>query len=260
MKRMIIQSCFFILLLTSGTGFAETGLSLDVLNGTNLVNSLIFKGSSTVMGKTLIRNTGSVTFDLGLTLTGSAGLIPVTSTPSSEEVRIFGLFHAPSFNPLFSDFDDNDLILPVMRMAATNGFAMAGELKNYKAYNVVSGGERTLSFRIDTPSFTAKTNQALSLRILITAVPSPPEKESKPSQSFFTPNGDGVNDVLRFPGLAGDFMVKILDSAGRIVKLIRDKNEWDGTDTSGLPVRGGMYMYQYSFEGRFRCGLVVLAR
>lgn len=63
---------------------------------------------------------------------------------------------------------------------------------------------------------------------------------------YFTPNGDGVNDlwhiegIWEFPGSK----VFIFDRYGRIINGIRpDSSGWDGTDENGVPVASNDYWF-----------------
>lgn len=65
--------------------------------------------------------------------------------------------------------------------------------------------------------------------------------------NVFTPNGDGVNDVLDFSPYynCGSFQFEIFDRWGlSIIKSSQTKsNAWDGRTTSGMPVPDGTYFY-----------------
>jgi len=61
---------------------------------------------------------------------------------------------------------------------------------------------------------------------------------------FFSPNGDGVNDVVIFSKVSNP--VKIYNIYGELVKTLYEDNgqiKWDGTDEQGRPVPGGVYLY-----------------
>ena len=89
---------------------------------------------------------------------------------------------------------------------------------------------------------------------------------------LFTPNGDGLNDrvyfVLENPNgssVAGE----ILDKEGRHVRALPPSSlqtgigttlTWDGKDDHGVVVRGGVYIYKITGEGKTFTGAVGVAR
>ncbi|MCD6531533.1 gliding motility-associated C-terminal domain-containing protein, partial [bacterium] len=87
----------------------------------------------------------------------------------------------------------------------------------------------------------------------------------------FTPNGDGVNDVIYFdfPGMVKDgATVTILTAEGVLVRRIElspalphTSAFWDGTDENGNPVPPGIYIYFITRNGSTLCkGSISLAR
>ena len=67
--------------------------------------------------------------------------------------------------------------------------------------------------------------------------------------NIFSPNGDGLNDVLHVNGLTGeDFNFRIYDRWGNILFETSDASTgWDGT-ANGKVVNSGEYVYTYSFK------------
>lgn len=65
--------------------------------------------------------------------------------------------------------------------------------------------------------------------------------------NVFTPNGDGVNDVLDFSPYykCGSYQFEVFDRWGlSITKSSQTKNNaWDGRTTSGMAVPDGTYFY-----------------
>jgi flagellar hook assembly protein FlgD len=88
---------------------------------------------------------------------------------------------------------------------------------------------------------------------------------------IFTPNGDGRNDKARFEfdnpeqlPIAGT----IYDLSGARVGSLQQGNSigptdvmlWDGKNTDGQVVAGGIYIYQIEFQGKHATGTVIVAR
>ena len=91
------------------------------------------------------------------------------------------------------------------------------------------------------------------------------EPHKKPEEKIFTPNGDGINDLLIFHGLSGKlqqggFEIKIIDVRGRLIRLITDVEYWDGKDEEGKYVKTGAYLYQYKYDNNFITGIAIIAR
>ena len=66
------------------------------------------------------------------------------------------------------------------------------------------------------------------------------------TSTVFSPNGDGINDVFRFPEKGGTyFRCRIYNRWGRLIYRWDDKNEgWDGTiQLTGAKVNDGVYYY-----------------
>lgn len=64
--------------------------------------------------------------------------------------------------------------------------------------------------------------------------------------NVFTPDGDGINDVLAAPSLdqPQTYELKIFDRWGRLVNSSGENPPaWNGTDRSGKPVNDGVYYY-----------------
>jgi hypothetical protein len=83
---------------------------------------------------------------------------------------------------------------------------------------------------------------------------------------ILTPNGDGLNDKARFL-LDNPEQIpvsgSIFDLSGARVRDLEngvDQLLWDGKDSSGQKVAGGIYVYQIEFEGKHATGTVVVAR
>jgi gliding motility-associated-like protein len=78
----------------------------------------------------------------------------------------------------------------------------------------------------------------------------------------FTPNGDGINDRVRFAfnllQLTNEapLNVRLFDLSGRLLKVVHDGGQesgklnffWDGRDESGALVAPGIYLYRIEIE------------
>jgi hypothetical protein len=87
---------------------------------------------------------------------------------------------------------------------------------------------------------------------------------------IFTPNGDGFNDKVGFHfdnpedlPVAGE----IFDLSGAKVADLKPGTGdpasfliWDGKDTDGRTVAGGIYIYQIEYQGKHATGTVAVAR
>lgn len=84
---------------------------------------------------------------------------------------------------------------------------------------------------------------------------SEPKEELPPAlinvPNVFTPNGDGVNDVLKVTAEnASEYTLKVYNRGGQIVFESNDKNEvWDGSDKAGNSLPSGIYFYQLQVKG-----------
>jgi gliding motility-associated-like protein len=84
---------------------------------------------------------------------------------------------------------------------------------------------------------------------------------------IFSPNGDGINDVVYFavdnPRLA-EVKGRVFDRSGAEVGDLaapdQDTLSWDGRDRNGSVVPAGAYVYWIEGEGQVLSGWVVVAR
>lgn len=70
------------------------------------------------------------------------------------------------------------------------------------------------------------------------------------SENFFTPNGDGINDVWVIENITEypNHTLSILDRAGKLVFKVRNyKNDWDGK-FNGVALPQGTYYYSIDFD------------
>lgn len=87
---------------------------------------------------------------------------------------------------------------------------------------------------------------------------------------IFSPNGDGINDKARFEFDNPELLPvtgSVYDiSGGRVADLTPSTTDptgvllWDGKDSDGTVVPGGIYVYQITFEGKHATGTVVVCR
>jgi len=87
---------------------------------------------------------------------------------------------------------------------------------------------------------------------------------------IFSPNGDSYNDKAAFHfSNPEDLPVQgeVFDIAGAKVADLKPGGPdpaslllWDGKDTDGRAVPGGIYLYQLEFQGKRATGSVVVAR
>lgn len=79
---------------------------------------------------------------------------------------------------------------------------------------------------------------------------SPPTGTDSALPNFFSPNGDGVNDVWEYTLLDNpkDLMLAIYDRYGiRVYEHKQNKNFWDGKNESGTICPSGTYWVYYAF-------------
>ena len=86
---------------------------------------------------------------------------------------------------------------------------------------------------------------------------------------IFSPNGDGSNDKVVFHFDNPEILPlsgKIFDLSASSVATLKSGADptstlvWDGKDSEGRVVPGGIYLYQIDFEGKVITGTVVVAR
>lgn len=86
---------------------------------------------------------------------------------------------------------------------------------------------------------------------------------------IFTPNGDGYNDKVGFHFDNPELLPvtgEVFDVTGARVADLREGTDpaslllWDGKDSDGRVVPGGIYIYQITFQGKQTNGTVVVAR
>ncbi len=96
----------------------------------------------------------------------------------------------------------------------------------------------------------------------------------KPLEKVITPNSDGQNDSVTFNGFqkyraslsinsssdSSSSSIKIYDLNNRLLRDLQDSDRWDGRDNNGNIVEGGIYIYQYTFNGQTASGSIVVVK
>lgn len=89
--------------------------------------------------------------------------------------------------------------------------------------------------------------------------------------TVFTPNHDGINDVVTFnivPKTSeGKAEIKIYETTGKTIRIITENDvgsgisiSWDGFDENGKSVESGAYIYTVTVSGIMTTGTLVVAR
>lgn len=127
-------------------------------------------------------------------------------------------------------------------------------------------GSTEIVCEVDTGDQIAEQDEGNNTASLTLTVELPDELPVRPNP--FTPNGDGVNEVVKFDtrefGL-NQPTVEIYTFEGRLIRSLSDvssgKIEWDGTDDSGEKQPPGVYLYVVRDGGQdVASGQVTLAR
>ncbi|MFA5858223.1 MAG: FlgD immunoglobulin-like domain containing protein [Elusimicrobiota bacterium] len=94
----------------------------------------------------------------------------------------------------------------------------------------------------------------------------------KPKEKVITPNSDNKNDFAFFNGINNvsasitmDGLVEspkiyVYDLNNKLVRMLEDKDTWDGKDELGQLVENGVYIYQYELNGQRVSGSLVVAK
>ena len=79
---------------------------------------------------------------------------------------------------------------------------------------------------------------------------------------FFTPNGDGYNDnwYIRFSSFEPNFEVKIFDRYGKLLKVMDNKEFWDGTFNGKLMPSDDYWFNVIRYNGKIHKGHFALKR
>lgn len=192
------------------------------------------QNTQTALGLRTGSYTVNVTDAKGCTIQATANVgniagprVSYTTTPASPVVLIFPdatiQFNATSTKPGVTyqwDFGD--------------GTGATGDNPSHTYGRIGSYWVRLIGTDAAGCRDTART--ADSIRIV--------EQPALIAPNVFTPNGDGVNELMVFQtNYLSEFQVSVFDRAGRIVFTSNSlANSWDGT-TSGGPAPAGVYFY-----------------
>lgn len=80
--------------------------------------------------------------------------------------------------------------------------------------------------------------------------------------NVFSPNGDGVNDLVFQTDSFANLRVEILNRWGNLVFTAEEGNGWEGTDMNGNPLNEGAYFYALKDKKNklFKSGFIHLIR
>ena len=126
-------------------------------------------------------------------------------------------------------------------------------------------GKHEIKLSIDPDNYIAESNDDNNTATKILEVF---EGELIVRSNPFTPNDDGINDMVSFNfekvGVI-DPLLKLFDVSGRMILTIKDRAGyefiWDGKDRFGNPAQPGVYLYLLEDQNRMIAnGYVVLAR
>lgn len=126
-------------------------------------------------------------------------------------------------------------------------------------------GTHVLTFRIDPESKIYDTDRSNNVGDLTIEVI---EGELSVRSNPFTPNGDGINDIVTFNFeqlSVADPQLKLYDISGRMIMTLQERRGlsfiWTGVDRFGNPAQPGVYLYLLQDRNEVIAnGYIVLAR
>jgi len=103
----------------------------------------------TTFGTMSIINDGESLIDISLAIVSTTTRNKIVSTKPSKdkEFRFYSVFS--STIPLYDKFNYDDILSSVTKISSIDTFAISGESKFVKGYDISSGSTRTLFFRLD---------------------------------------------------------------------------------------------------------------
>lgn len=140
-------------------GAAEVDAGSIVANTTN-----VYQGSS-VRGIFKNNGTGQEDFSLRAEVI-QGGVTLVSSTPASNQVRLFVIFGQWDKTYSKTDFASDDVITTSYQAADADRFAVSSDSASVKGYDVPSAGERSILFCIN-PGKTTSDPQGNKVKIKI---------------------------------------------------------------------------------------------
>lgn len=155
---------------------------------------------------------------------------------TSVSASITSTVPASSFIVVQSNYFSNNATLTanVVGGAGTFMFSLdSGPFQLSNVFNNVSSGNHTITV-IDMQGCTN-----LSQTVFVLDYP-----------HFFTPNGDGINDEWFIAGLKNGDMIYIFDRYGKLIKLLKSYQGWDGTyNEEPLPSDDYWFSVNYQENG-----------
>ncbi|MBN1385023.1 MAG: hypothetical protein JW983_09110 [Elusimicrobia bacterium] len=146
-------------------------LSFSIVASTDSVSVEIEKNESMVFGTMTITNDGDDPFAVALSMGHNSPWELVSKfSDRDEEIMFYGIF--TDNKPAVDDFDKHDVIFMTETIAHVNTFAKASDKKGVKGYDIGKGEQRSLFFRIDSPSTTVHIDEAYSFNVNATIISS----------------------------------------------------------------------------------------
>jgi len=173
-----------------------------------------------------------------------------------------GVETAPVFDPIQIKIWDNNFVLldTVIQSLSLNDYVDLAQ-----RFTLHRKGKHEIKLSIDPDNYIAESNDDNNTASKILEVF---EGELVVRSNPFTPNDDGINDMVSFNfekvGVI-DPLLKLFDVSGRMILTIKDRAGyefiWDGKDRFGNPAQPGVYLYLLEDQNRMIAnGYVVLAR
>ncbi len=98
-------------------------------------------------------------------------------------------------------------------------------------------------------------------------------EQYRPREKIITPNSDGSNDFACFNGIHNFWAalsasndsgisneIRIYSINNQVIRTIDSSDVWDGKDSESNSVENGIYIYQYTINGKYVTGTVVIAK
>ncbi|WP_311935440.1 T9SS type B sorting domain-containing protein [Hwangdonia seohaensis] len=234
-----------------GSDTSEVSVAIDVLpdaglngnleicinsNAVNLFDSLTgAPDASGIWTPSLSSGTG--VFDLS---TDSAGIYTYTvnngvcgSDTSEVDVTITSVTPISDYEIKIKEFSNNNMIEVIINSNLEYVFSLDGmNYQNSNVFNNLSGGDYSV--------YVQEINGCGILKEKVTILDYP---------NFFTPNGDGVNDLWKLKGQTSRrYSIFIYDRFGKLLKhLPYDSHGWDGT-FNGNKLPENDYWFQIVFD------------
>ncbi len=169
---------------------------------------------------------------------------------------------APVFDPIQIQLLDNQVVVMDTMVLIRN---KDEELQFQRSLSFLSRDRHELVLRVDPRNFISESNEEDNVAAIAIDVA---EGALIVRSNPFTPNGDGINDVVNFNFEELSIalpLLKLFDVSGRLVATLQQPQGyslvWDGRDRFGNPAPPGAYLYLLYDRGQVIAnGYVVLAR